>query len=912
MLRSHIAAWIAAAAFPVFGAAPAITGLDLVDADTGMLIAPLLNNDTLDLNELGQRVFWVRANVSGAGSVHFHAGGRIERTVNSAPYIMGGSTNGTNGAWMPGPGSYTITATPWEGAGATGAQGEPVSVNLTVIDALDHRMRSVRIVSDVPHAKVYIRMLKHAFPFGSMTKEPADANDVQISQNATYDEQMYRATFHSNFNCSVAGNAMKWYTQQPDWWSLSPHNTGYSTPGNHRYDQADNWIDYHESVGTPVRGHTILWGEIGPLKETPTNQMQDPNWVEALGTNALYWIEQRISNIVTRYAGRIDEWDFNNELWHGDWYRDTFGNGITKQMADWAIAANPEIKLWFNEYGMLNNTNNAAAFLAHLQTLQGEGVRMDGVGVQGHFGLAPDEWEVKASLDILDDLGLPIKITEFDCGWEGATEIQEADGLETVYRTAFEHPAVAGIIMWGFWEGNHWKPERALWNTDWTPTEQAHRYRALVFDEWWSEADLFADQNGELHVNLFAGDFEITVDGKVFTNSLSAGNGLDSFYYDGADLHYTEPPEVELTGPVNGNTYLSGPAVELAADASSGGDPASSVDFLVDGILLKTDSQPPFTAVLLDAAPGSHDLIAVARNSIGVATTSTVVGITIDPGNGNLVDNPGFESGITDWTGHGGHTIGTTASPVYAGSNAGRAYDRDNTYDGLSQHLTGELVAGRTYVFACQVRLSESNDTCRVSVKTSYNIDSPTYQTAASAQVSDSGWTRIQGEYTFNPDPARTVTDVLFYIAAVQPPVEIFVDDVFCAETTLAVVDYDMDGMPDQWEEAWFGGIDAVNGGAFDDWDNDGVRNRAEFRSGTDPTDPASRLAIVSARPNAGQMDVDWQSVSGKTYRVLTSTNLVAGGWTIVEEGIDATGTNTATSAGTTSANQFIRIELDE
>ncbi|MDF7826207.1 endo-1,4-beta-xylanase [Pontiellaceae bacterium B12227] len=899
MLR-HILMACLAVALSASGAAPVVTGLDLLDADTGGLIAPLQNNDTLDLNVLGQRAFRIRANLSGSGSVHFQVSG-IEYAVNGAPYIMGAD-------WLPAPGTYTITATPWEGADATGEQGTEWSITVAVVDALEHRMRPVRIQSTVPHAAVQLRMLRHAFPFGSMTKE---TSSFGISQTDSPDEITYRETFHSNFNSSVAGNAMKWYTQQPDWWNQSPHNTGYSTPGNYRYDQADDWLDYHESVGIPVRGHTLFWGAGGGGPD-PLNQMKDPNWVEALGTNALYWMEQRVSGIVSRYAGRIDEWDFNNELWHGDWYRNTFGSTITKQMADWAVAANPDIKLWFNEYGMLNNSNNAAAFLAHLQTLQGEGVQIDGVGVQGHFGSAPNTATVKASLDILDELGLPIKVTEFDCGSTNMTETQMADGLETVYRTAFEHQAVEGIIMWGFWESNHWKPERALWKADWTPTEQAHRYRELVYDEWWSDADLLVDQNGQLPFNLFAGDFEITINGKTFTNSIAAGSGTLNFAYDGTNLMMHVPPAVELTAPANGTSFVSGQPIELTADASSGTASVAKVEFYADNQLLKTDAVAPYTAVWYDASAGSYALTAVATDTFGFSNQSAPVHISVASGNGNLVDNPGFEFGTTNWSGHGGHSIGTMSAPVYSGSSAGRAFDRNNTYDGLSQTLTDELIVGRSYVFACQARLSESNDTGRITVKTSYLTNSPTYQNVASALLDDTGWARVQGEYTFNPDPLHTVTEVRFYIAGVQPPVEIFVDDMFCAETTLATIDYDMDGMPDQWEETHFGSINAANGGAFEDWDSDGIGNRDEYRSGTVPADANSRLAIISLQLDAARMDIGWHSVSGKTYRIMTSTNLLSNDWKLEAEGLPALGTESSASLGTDASVQFIKIELDE
>jgi endo-1,4-beta-xylanase len=36
----------------------------------------------------------------------------------------------------------------------------------------------------------------------------------------------------------------------------------------------------------------------------------------------------------------------------------------------------------------------------------------------------------------------------------------------------FAHPSVEGILMWGFWQGKHWRPNAFLWKKDWTPTDR--------------------------------------------------------------------------------------------------------------------------------------------------------------------------------------------------------------------------------------------------------------------------------------------------------------------------------------------------------------------------------------------------------------------------------------------------------
>ena len=94
--------------------------------------------------------------------------------------------------------------------------------------------------------------------------------------------------------------------------------------------------------------------------------MHDPQWIEDLmeGTEsqkeqAKAAIINRIQTVVGHYAGKIDEWDFNNELWNYDHYRrqfdgqiigelvhtDLLGPSILAEFAQAAIDANPNIRL---------------------------------------------------------------------------------------------------------------------------------------------------------------------------------------------------------------------------------------------------------------------------------------------------------------------------------------------------------------------------------------------------------------------------------------------------------------------------------------------------------------------------------------------------------------------------------------
>ncbi|HVR35258.1 MAG TPA: hypothetical protein VMS21_05345 [Methylomirabilota bacterium] len=94
-------------------------------------------------------------------------------------------------------------------------------------------------------------------------------------------------------------------------------------------------------------------------------------------------------------------------------------------------------------------------------------------------------------------------------------------------------------------------------------------------------------------------------------------------------------------------------------------------------------------------------------------------------------------------------------------------------------------------------------------------------------------------------------------------------------EISVALEDSDGNGLPDDWERLFFGqtGVDPDA-----DADRDGVSNWAEYKAGTDPTDPASRFAFVhvSVQPGEG-FSIEWSSAANRTYSIERSENLLSG-----------------------------------
>lgn len=97
----------------------------------------------------------------------------------------------------------------------------------------------------------------------------------------------------------------------------------------------------------------------------------------------------------------------------------------------------------------------------------------------------------------------------------------------------------------------------------------------------------------------------------------------------------------------------------------------------------------------------------------------------------------------------------------------------------------------------------------------------------------------------------------------------------------LAQDDQDQDGMEDWWEMAHFTALNVAD--RETDSDRDGLLDGVEFRAGTDPVDPLSRLRLLSVEfPASGRTTLRWSSVAGKYYSILATTNLAAPSWSVL------------------------------
>jgi len=75
----------------------------------------------------------------------------------------------------------------------------------------------------------------------------------------------------------------------------------------------------------------------------------------------------------------------------------------------------------------------------------------------------------------------------------------------------FSHPAVESFIMWGFWDGAHWRDDAPLFREDWTLKPSGKVFLDLVFNRWWTDTTGVTGPDGSWTVRGFLGDYEVTV-----------------------------------------------------------------------------------------------------------------------------------------------------------------------------------------------------------------------------------------------------------------------------------------------------------------------------------------------------------------------------------------------------------------
>ena len=245
-----------------------------------------------------------------------------------------------------------------------------------------------------PNSRVLKEVYKDAFLVGAAVNPSIVSGADKASQDIVL----------RHFNSITVENVMKAALINP-------------SPGVYNYGPADQYVAFGEQYGMFIIGHTLVWHNQCPAWFF-TNSAGQPNTKE----EQLERLRSHIKTVAGRYAGKVHAWDVVNEVIDNDGsYRSTswvnaMGNGDTLVKYAFKFAAEyaPNTELYYNDFNAWR-PEKRDGIVRMVKMLQREGIRIDGVGMQGHWGLNyPQKSYIEAAIDAYADCGVKVMITELD------------------------------------------------------------------------------------------------------------------------------------------------------------------------------------------------------------------------------------------------------------------------------------------------------------------------------------------------------------------------------------------------------------------------------------------------------------------------------------------------------------------
>jgi endo-1,4-beta-xylanase len=210
------------------------------------------------------------------------------------------------------------------------------------------------------------------------------------------------ALIKKQFNSITPENVMKWERIHPG-------------PGHFDFGPADRYVEFGETNGMFIIGHTLVW------------HSQTPQWVFENGKGGpadratlLARMSNHIHTVVGRYQGRVHGWDVVNEalnengsLRQSPWLK-IIGEDYLVKAFEFAHAADPNAELYYNDFSLENKSKRKGA-VRLLKKLQTAGVQVTGIGTQTHARLDwPPPELVDDTLTAFGKLGVKVMVTELD------------------------------------------------------------------------------------------------------------------------------------------------------------------------------------------------------------------------------------------------------------------------------------------------------------------------------------------------------------------------------------------------------------------------------------------------------------------------------------------------------------------
>jgi endo-1,4-beta-xylanase len=308
--------------------------------------------------------------------------------------------------------------------------------------------------ADIPSLK---KVFKNDFAIGAaLNTAQAEEKDSNIT-----------AFIAQQFNAATPENNMKAEIIHP-------------RQGVYNFEPGDKLIEFGKKHNIKINGHTLIWHS--QLPQFARN-MKDADSFKTFFTD-------HINTVAAHYKGKVASWDVVNEALNEDGtmrksiFLNLLGEDFVTEAFRLAAAASPGTELLYNDY---NNEQPAkrAGCIALIKKIQAAGVRIDGVGIQGHWhrGRVPLK-DIEESILEYSALGLKVSFTELDIeilprnfqgaevsqrmkedpslnpfttGLPDSVQQQLANDYEALFRLFLKHKdKIDRVTFWGVHDGQSW------------------------------------------------------------------------------------------------------------------------------------------------------------------------------------------------------------------------------------------------------------------------------------------------------------------------------------------------------------------------------------------------------------------------------------------------------------------------
>jgi endo-1,4-beta-xylanase len=248
------------------------------------------------------------------------------------------------------------------------------------------------------------------------------------------------------FNMVTPGNEMKWDTTEP-------------SNGSFNFAPGQQIVSYAQANNERVRCHNLVW------------HSQLPSWVSSLPSNQVQSaMETHITREAGNYKGSCYAWDVVNEPFNddangtprADVFFNAMGIGYIADALKTAHAADPNAKLYLNDYNIegVNAKSNSMFNLA--QSLLSQGVPLNGIGFESHFILGQIPSDMQANMQRFANLGLDVAVTELDDRIQlpasSANLTQQASDFSKVVQDCLNVSRCVGVTQWAVGDADSWVP----------------------------------------------------------------------------------------------------------------------------------------------------------------------------------------------------------------------------------------------------------------------------------------------------------------------------------------------------------------------------------------------------------------------------------------------------------------------